>query len=493
MHVNPTTFSAQAANAIISVEDPHLCDRRGKQSRDCEQRPPWFWSRSPSCTVYQTYRIVLDFDLFVLRGLTDDLSTEALMLGSKCHSLGRTNWGIKKEDLPKYEEQLEHQIAKEDLKGLKKKNAIYYYGNSAQKVRWIGSSIPAIGVAGRRPRGIRVVVDQPLCSLSTTSASAWPLPDLCSLLPQSACPPSTDLRLPPAPWLRRPATDLRLLGAPASAPPPPTPDPRCHLQKGLASSAAASPSNRLNAMRSAMANSLVRIGAVEGEWVNRALIRPSSHQQRGRTAFQPRPSRLSRIDRSKNAVSFVIFPLCFLFGIRRRCPICLRVVSVVLFCVTSLCRSKVVGFSEDDDSEEIRRSWMVKRKKDFQKMEKVHGRLVNILEGLGLHAGVFSPAEQKQIVDCIYVLQKKGRNGELRERTYSELRKWSSSDNNSVRLLLQLRSATISDLQDKKGNSPGIIRDEQVDPIPPLLNIFGCFAQIKFKLQIFCLMIENKL
>ncbi|XP_042415567.1 RNA demethylase ALKBH9B-like [Zingiber officinale] len=103
-------------------------------------------------------------------------------------------------------------------------------------------------------------------------------------------------------------------------------------------------------------------------------------------------------------------------------------------------RSKVVGFSEDDDSEEIRRSWMVKRKKDFQKMEKVHGRLVNILEGLGLHAGVFSPAEQKQIVDCIYVLQKKGRNGELRERTYSEPRKWSSSDNNSVRLLLQLRS-----------------------------------------------------
>ncbi|KAG6494406.1 hypothetical protein ZIOFF_049431 [Zingiber officinale] len=31
------------------------------------------------------------------------------------------NWGIKKEDLPKYEEQLELQIVKEDLKGLKKK------------------------------------------------------------------------------------------------------------------------------------------------------------------------------------------------------------------------------------------------------------------------------------------------------------------------------------------------------------------------------------
>ncbi|KAG6538527.1 hypothetical protein ZIOFF_003651 [Zingiber officinale] len=107
------------------------------------------------------------------------------------------------------------------------------------------------------------------------------------------------------------------------------------------------------------------------------------------------------------------------------------------------------------------------RKKDFQKMEKVHGRLVNILEGLGLHAGVFSPAEQKQIVDCIYAFQKKGRNSELR--------------------------AEEMDARIKHRNPPGIIRDEQVDPIPPLLNIFGCFAQIKFKLQIFCLMIENKL
>ncbi|KAJ9167700.1 hypothetical protein P3X46_019308 [Hevea brasiliensis] len=54
--------------------------------------------------------------------------------------------------------------------------------------------------------------------------------------------------------------------------------------------------NRLNMRRSAMTNSLVRIGSVEGEWVKRALtalIRPSSHQQRRRADFQPRPSRLS--------------------------------------------------------------------------------------------------------------------------------------------------------------------------------------------------------
>ncbi|XP_076918016.1 uncharacterized protein LOC143578268 [Bidens hawaiensis] len=57
------------------------------------------------------------------------------------------------------------------------------------------------------------------------------------------------------------------------------------------------PSNRLNARRSAMTNSLVRIGTVEGgDLVKRALaalIRPSSHQQRRRLSFQPRPSRLS--------------------------------------------------------------------------------------------------------------------------------------------------------------------------------------------------------
>ncbi|THU59161.1 hypothetical protein C4D60_Mb03t22080 [Musa balbisiana] len=53
---------------------------------------------------------------------------------------------------------------------------------------------------------------------------------------------------------------------------------------------------RLNARPSAMTNSLVRIGAVEGEWVRRslaALTRPSSHQQRRGAAFEPRPSRLS--------------------------------------------------------------------------------------------------------------------------------------------------------------------------------------------------------
>ncbi|XP_051137144.1 uncharacterized protein LOC127255584 [Andrographis paniculata] len=74
---------------------------------------------------------------------------------------------------------------------------------------------------------------------------------------------------------------------------------RCALHKntfgGSQHSISYSP-NRLNMRRSAMTNSLVRIGTVEGDLVKRALaslIRPSSHQQRRRADFQPRPSRLS--------------------------------------------------------------------------------------------------------------------------------------------------------------------------------------------------------
>ncbi|XP_077238004.1 uncharacterized protein LOC143879484 [Tasmannia lanceolata] len=80
---------------------------------------------------------------------------------------------------------------------------------------------------------------------------------------------------------------------------------RCSLHKNFSQHAVSSPSNRLNARRSAMTNSLVRIGTVEGgEWVKRALsalIRPSSHQQRRRAGFQPRPSRLSIMSKADDS------------------------------------------------------------------------------------------------------------------------------------------------------------------------------------------------
>ncbi|RWR75537.1 Serine-rich protein-related [Cinnamomum micranthum f. kanehirae] len=81
---------------------------------------------------------------------------------------------------------------------------------------------------------------------------------------------------------------------------------RCSLHKGFSvghQSSISSPSNRLNARRSAMTNSLVRIGTVEGDLVKRALtalIRPSSHQQKRRAAFQTRPSRLSIMTKAED-------------------------------------------------------------------------------------------------------------------------------------------------------------------------------------------------
>ncbi|XP_043692293.1 uncharacterized protein LOC122642779 [Telopea speciosissima] len=82
---------------------------------------------------------------------------------------------------------------------------------------------------------------------------------------------------------------------------------RCSLHKGFNSHhhhhSGSYPSNRLNAWRSAMTNSLVRIGTVEGEWVKRALaalIRPSSHRQRRRAAFRPGPSRLSNMSKAQD-------------------------------------------------------------------------------------------------------------------------------------------------------------------------------------------------
>ncbi|KAH0923420.1 hypothetical protein HID58_023438 [Brassica napus] len=80
---------------------------------------------------------------------------------------------------------------------------------------------------------------------------------------------------------------------------------RCSLHKNVANphgqGAATYSTNGLNMRRSAMTNSLVRIGGVEGEWVRRALttlIRPSSHQLKRRSAYQPRPSRLSSMSKA---------------------------------------------------------------------------------------------------------------------------------------------------------------------------------------------------
>ncbi|KAE8810444.1 RNA demethylase ALKBH5-like [Hordeum vulgare] len=107
----------------------------------------------------------------------------------------------------------------------------------------------------------------------------------------------------------------------------------------------------------------------------------------------------------------------------------------------------------------------VRRKKDFRHMERVDGRMVNVLQGLELHANVFSPDEQAKIVACVLDLQDQGRRGRLRERTYSEPRKWMRGKG---RATIQF-GCCYNYAADRDGNPPGIVRDESVDPLPPLL------------------------
>jgi hypothetical protein len=62
---------------------------------------------------------------------------------------------------------------------------------------------------------------------------------------------------------------------------------------------------------------------------------------------------------------------------------------------------------------EQRRLLGLKVRKDFMCMEQVDGRHLNVVEGLELHMGVFSAAEQTRLVNMVYDFQTKGRQQQL--------------------------------------------------------------------------------
>ncbi|GAV87522.1 2OG-FeII_Oxy_2 domain-containing protein [Cephalotus follicularis] len=119
------------------------------------------------------------------------------------------------------------------------------------------------------------------------------------------------------------------------------------------------------------------------------------------------------------------------------------------------------------DQREYIRLKSVKRKKDFICFERIKGKLVNILEGLELHEGIFSTAEQKRIVDYVYMLQEMGRKGELKERTFSAPKKWMRGKG---RVTIQF-GCCYNYATDKNGNPPGILQRETVDPLPHLFKV----------------------
>lgn len=122
------------------------------------------------------------------------------------------------------------------------------------------------------------------------------------------------------------------------------------------------------------------------------------------------------------------------------------------------------GMSEEE-KEQIRMS-KVGRKKDFCHKERVDGRLINIVEGIELYTNVFNAEEQKRIVAGVNTYQKLGQKNQLCARTYSEPKKWMRGKG---RATIQF-GCCYNYAVDKDGNPPGIIRDEEVDPLPPLLR-----------------------
>ena len=81
--------------------------------------------------------------------------------------------------------------------------------------------------------------------------------------------------------------------------------------------------------------------------------------------------------------------------------------------VTSVAEAKPkVALSRDQ--RECIRFYRVERKKDFLCLERINGKLVNILEGLELHKAIFSAAEQKRIVSYVEQLDEMGKKGQLK-------------------------------------------------------------------------------
>ncbi|PKU65928.1 alkylated DNA repair protein alkB 5 [Dendrobium catenatum] len=109
----------------------------------------------------------------------------------------------------------------------------------------------------------------------------------------------------------------------------------------------------------------------------------------------------------------------------------------------------------------------VGRKKDFVCLERIDGKIVNILEGIELHTGVFSAAEQKKIVNFVYELEMKGRNYELDGKNTSPKSK--HIPKNLIPEIICAKQVPQSNLDKQNENPSGILRNSTANPIP---NIF---------------------
>lgn len=121
---------------------------------------------------------------------------------------------------------------------------------------------------------------------------------------------------------------------------------------------------------------------------------------------------------------------------------------------------------QSDEQKEMARFRNIGRKINFVHFERVYGKHMNVLQGLELHTQVFNPEEQKKIVESVYEFQRLGQKGRLRARTYTEPTKWMRGKG---RITIQF-GCCYNYAVDKNGNPPGIIREEEVDPLPPVFK-----------------------
>ncbi|DBB10995.1 TPA: hypothetical protein ACH3X3_006476 [Trebouxia sp. C0006] len=90
---------------------------------------------------------------------------------------------------------------------------------------------------------------------------------------------------------------------------------------------------------------------------------------------------------------------------------------------------------------------------------------INIVEGLELHQNVLSPEEQLKMVQTIEEWVVQGKQGRLRGRTFSAPRKWARGKG---RITCQF-GCCYNYAIDSEGRKPGIVADEVVEKMPPVL------------------------
>ncbi|BDA48977.1 probable RNA demethylase ALKBH5 at C-terminar half [Coccomyxa sp. Obi] len=122
-----------------------------------------------------------------------------------------------------------------------------------------------------------------------------------------------------------------------------------------------------------------------------------------------------------------------------------------------------------DNLTDVERRQQMRSKKDFffEDTVKMRGgsQMVNVVQGLELHKGLLNEREQAHIVAAIEAWAEAGRAGELRGRTFSAPRK---SKRGKGRQTIQF-GCCYNYATDSNQRPPGIIAEEVVEPMPPLL------------------------